>query len=95
MLDGLSVSNPGFGLVGTALSTEFIKEVNVVTAGYMPEYGRATGGMINVVTESGSNQYKASRVELLLPRRAGGRVYRTMFPVGQTVLVEPAAGVHR
>ena len=91
MLDGLSVSNPGFGLVGTALSTEFIKEVNVVTAGYMPEFGRATGGMITVVTESGSNQYKAGVWTFFSPGALEGDS-TTVFPVGQTVLVEPQLG---
>ena len=91
MLDGLSVSNPGFGLVGTALSTEFIKEVNVVTAGYMPEYGRATGGMITVVTESGSNQYKAGVWSFFSPGALEGQA-TTVFPIGQTVLVEPQLG---
>ena len=59
-VDGLSVGNPGKGTLGTTLSTEFVQEVNVVSAGYMPEYGRATGGMLNVVTKSGSNNFHGS-----------------------------------
>jgi len=55
-VDGLSVGNPGKGTVGTQLSTEFVEEVNVVQAGYMPEFGRATGGVLNVVTKQGSNE---------------------------------------
>jgi hypothetical protein len=57
VIDGLSVSNPGFGIIGTPLSTEFVKEINVVTGGYMPEYGRTMGGVLNVVTKSGSNDF--------------------------------------
>jgi outer membrane receptor protein involved in Fe transport len=57
VLDGMSVNNPAFGVIGTPLSMEFIKEVNVISGGYMPEYGRATGGMLNVVTKSGSNEF--------------------------------------
>ncbi|HMI82451.1 MAG TPA: TonB-dependent receptor [Polyangiaceae bacterium] len=57
VLDGMSVNNPAFGTVGTPLSMEFIKEVNVISGGYMPEYGRATGGVLNVVTKSGSNEF--------------------------------------
>src|SRR5262249_1729176 len=57
VIDGLSVSNPGFGVVGTPLSTEFVKETNVISGGYMPEYGRTMGGVLNVVTKSGSNEY--------------------------------------
>ena len=50
VLDGMSVNNPAYGIVGAPLSMEFIKEVNVVAGGYMPEYGRATGGVLTVVT---------------------------------------------
>jgi hypothetical protein len=56
-VDGLSVSDPGFGLNGTALTVEFIQEVRVEAGGYMPEFGRATGGIINAVTKSGSNEF--------------------------------------
>jgi hypothetical protein len=56
-VDGLSIGNPGKGVLGTQLSTEFVEEVNVVTAGYMPEFGRSSGGILNVVTKSGSNEF--------------------------------------
>jgi hypothetical protein len=56
-VDGLSVNDPGFGLNGTGLSIEFLEDVRVETGGYMPEYGRATGGIINAVTKSGSNEF--------------------------------------
>ncbi|HKO56703.1 MAG TPA: hypothetical protein VJ276_12570, partial [Thermoanaerobaculia bacterium] len=35
---------------------EFIREVEVKTGGYEAEYGRSTGGIINVITKSGGNQ---------------------------------------
>ncbi|WP_437781553.1 TonB-dependent receptor [Sorangium sp. So ce1097] len=60
VIDGLSVNNPGFGILGTPLSVEFIDEVNVITGGYMPEYGRSTGGYYNVATKSGSNEFHGS-----------------------------------
>ncbi len=60
VIDGISVNNPGFGVLGTPLSIEFVDEVNVITGGYMPEYGRATGGYYNVVTKSGSNELHGS-----------------------------------
>ncbi|MBF5044575.1 TonB-dependent receptor [Aggregicoccus sp. 17bor-14] len=60
VIDGLSVNDPGFGVLGTPLSVEFIQDVNVITGGYMPEYGRATGGVLNAVTKSGSNEFHGS-----------------------------------
>lgn len=56
-VDGLSVSDPGFGLVGTPLTVEFVQEVRVESGGYMPEFGRATGGIVNAVTKTGSNEF--------------------------------------
>jgi hypothetical protein len=39
---------------------EAVQEVQVLTANYMPEYGRASGGQIRFVTKSGSNRYSGS-----------------------------------
>jgi hypothetical protein len=60
VIDGLTTNNPGFADNGSPLSIEFVKEVNVITGGYMPEYGRSTGGILNVVTKSGSNEFRGS-----------------------------------
>ncbi|WP_394842581.1 TonB-dependent receptor [Pendulispora brunnea] len=56
-IDGVRTNSAKFGINGSPLSIEFIKEVNVLSGGYMPEYGRSTGGILNVVTKSGSNEY--------------------------------------
>src|SRR6266511_3585538 len=37
-----------------------VQEVQVLTANYMPEYGRASGGQIRFVTKGGSNRYSGS-----------------------------------
>ena len=60
VIDGLSVNDPAFAVNGTPLSIEFIQEMNVITGGYMPEYGRTTGGFLNVLTQSGSNEFHGS-----------------------------------
>jgi TonB dependent receptor/Carboxypeptidase regulatory-like domain len=60
VIDGMSVNNPANGIIGAPLSVEFVKEVSIITGGYMPEYGRATGGILNVVTKSGSNEFHGS-----------------------------------
>lgn len=57
LVDGLSVGNPGNGTIGTPLSTEFVQETNIITGGYMPEYGRSTGGVLSAVTKTGSNEF--------------------------------------
>ncbi|WP_437677616.1 TonB-dependent receptor [Sorangium sp. So ce131] len=67
VIDGLSVNNPGFGILGTPLSVEFVDEVNVITGGYMPEYGRSTGGYYNVATKSGSNEFHGAAFFSITP----------------------------
>jgi outer membrane receptor protein involved in Fe transport len=67
LVDGLSVGNPSLGILGTPLSVEFIQEVNVITGGFMPEYGRATGGVFTVETKSGSNEFHGSVFGNLTP----------------------------
>src|SRR5439155_17986292 len=39
------------------LNFEFIQEMQVKTGGYEAEFGRSTGGIINVITKSGGNQF--------------------------------------
>ena len=36
---------------------DFVHEVQVKSSGYAAEFGGATGGVINVLTKSGSNQF--------------------------------------
>lgn len=55
-VDGVNTTNAEYGFQGKELNFEFIDAVEVKTGGYEAEYGRATGGIINVVTKSGSNE---------------------------------------
>ena len=57
LIDGVNSTNPAFGLLGTQLTLEFVGETELITGGYNAEYGRATGGVVNVITKSGSNQF--------------------------------------
>ena len=78
VIDGLSVNDPAFGVLGTPLSVEFVQDVNVITGGYMPEYGRATGGVLTAVTELGLQRVPRQRVRQLDPGlRRGCRASRS------------------
>jgi outer membrane receptor protein involved in Fe transport len=57
IIDGLSATDPRFGTSGTNVTMNFVQEVQVMTGGYNAEYGRATGGVFNVVTKSGGNEF--------------------------------------
>jgi hypothetical protein len=59
-IDGVNTTGLTFGTVGSPVINDFIQEIQVVTGGYNAEYGRATGGVVNVVTKTGSNELKGS-----------------------------------
>ncbi len=74
LIDGLSVNDPGYGSLGSPLSLDFIQEVNIISGGYMPEFGRATGGIYDVVTKSGSNEFHGSVFSYYSPGALDGNV---------------------
>lgn len=84
LIDGLSVRDPQRGLLGTPLSAEFIKEVNVTTGGLMPEYGRVTGGVLDAVTKSGSNELHGSVFSSITPGALEGP-RQSVKQEGQTI----------
>src|SRR5215208_2324471 len=58
IIDGLSTTDARYGTSGTNLTMNFVEEVQVMTGGYSAEFGRSTGGVFNVITKSGSNQFR-------------------------------------
>jgi outer membrane receptor protein involved in Fe transport len=56
-LNGLNITNFDNYIGGSRVPFEFYKSVEVKTGGYSAEYGRATGGIINAVSKSGSNDF--------------------------------------
>ena len=63
VIDGADTTNNFFGENFGSLETknltvpvEAVGEFQVVTNGFAPEFGRATGGLLNVVTKSGTNE---------------------------------------
>jgi outer membrane receptor protein involved in Fe transport len=57
MIDGVNTTNVIRGFQGKAINPETMQEVEIKTGGYQAEYGRALGGVINVVTKSGGNEF--------------------------------------
>lgn len=56
-LDGMNISRGRFGIGNSELPYNFIREVQVKTGGYEAEFGRATGGIVDVITRSGGNRF--------------------------------------
>lgn len=57
ILDGVNTTDPAFGGAGANLPFEFVQEVEVKTGAFGAEYGKSTGGVFNVITKSGSNEF--------------------------------------
>ncbi len=57
LIDGLSVRDPAVKSTGTPLNYDAIEEIQIITDGFSPEYGRSLGGTVNVVTKSGGNDF--------------------------------------
>ena len=66
-VDGVNTTGLQYGTSGSAVINDFIEEIEVITGGYNAEYGRATGGVINVVTRSGTNELAGSVFTYISP----------------------------
>jgi hypothetical protein len=58
IIDGLSANDDAADLAGTFYSQEVIREFQVITSGGMTEFGRASGGVVNIITQSGTNDWR-------------------------------------
>jgi outer membrane receptor protein involved in Fe transport len=67
LVDGVDITGLTFGDVGTPLLTDFIHEIQVVSGGYNAEYGRSTGGVVNIVTRSGTDELRGSVFGVVTP----------------------------
>ena len=57
IIDGIDTSNAMTGLPQQKLSVDDVEEVQIKSSGYAAEYGGSTGGVVNVLTRSGTNTW--------------------------------------
>ena len=65
---GLGIFSRVYGSVGTGINLSFVKEVEVKTGGYEPQYGKTTGGIVQIVTKSGSRSYHGAISAFIQPQ---------------------------
>jgi Carboxypeptidase regulatory-like domain/TonB dependent receptor len=56
-VDGADATDNAVNGVRSTVSQEAVQEFQIITNGYAPEYGRAAGGVVNIITRSGSNDF--------------------------------------
>ncbi len=60
LVDGVDVNDNLFGVANSLYVADAIQETQVLTSGISAEYGRFSGGVINVITRSGGNDFSGS-----------------------------------
>ncbi|MEP6922419.1 MAG: carboxypeptidase regulatory-like domain-containing protein [bacterium] len=63
LLDGVDNNNVYYASLGQNIPLDAVGEFRVVTSNFSAEYGRASGGIVNVMTRAGSNAWHGSGFE--------------------------------
>lgn len=68
MVNGVNVQDPIFGTANNLFVEDAIQETQIMTSGITAEYGHFSGGVMNVITKSGGNDFSGSlRADLTKP----------------------------
>ena len=81
IIDGIETTNVLNGVSGKDLLADFVEEVQVKSTGYPAEYGGSTGGVINVLTKSGTNAYSGTLVGIYQGSKTAGAPNQTLRAV--------------
>lgn len=94
VIDGVNVSNTGYGAIGsysivfgslgTGIPFDFAKEIQVKTGGYEAEFGQSMGGVVSIVTKSGTNDLRGSLFGYARPEGLEG-TWKTVQTANGTV----------
>jgi len=93
--DGVSITDGGFGGIGvysriygslsSGINLSFVKEVQVKSGGFEAQYGKSTGGIVQIVTKTGSNQFHGSLGGFFAPQgMEAQRVFSDDYGLGGT-----------
>lgn len=78
-LDGVSLNDYANGapgsVLGGSLGVDAIQEFSVITSNYSADYGKTSGGVVNAITRSGTNQIHGSAYEFLRNSKLDAKNY--------------------
>ena len=72
-VDGADFTDNSVNAARTTVSQEAVQEYQVATNSYAPEFGRAIGGIVNVVTKRGGNDFNGNAFYYIRDRRIQAR----------------------
>ena len=84
-VDGADAINTATGSQRSTPSQEAVSEFRVVNNGFGAEYGRALGGIVNIVTKSGTNSLHGSAYDYLQNNATDARSLLQPAPQGDTL----------
>jgi outer membrane receptor protein involved in Fe transport len=90
-VDGLDNNDTTLGSVAATFSQDAVREFQVVAHSYTAEFGKATGGVVNIVTKSGTNRPAGGVFFFFRDEALNAREYFERFaPDGTAIAVEKA-----
>ncbi len=89
---GIGVWSYNYGSLGSGINLTFIQEVQVKTGAFEPKYGKADGGVIQIVTKSGGTRITA-RSRLILHHKDFLPALQTQTPSGRVQVFPPHSSV--
>ena len=90
-VDGLNNNDMTLGSVRATFSQEAVQEFQVLTNSYTAEFGNATGGVLNIVTKSGTNQLSGNVFGFVRDDAMNAKGhFEKVDPLGQPVNLEKA-----
>lgn len=101
IVNGVNITNQGYGSsgsysivygsLGSGVNFDFIDAVQVKSAGFEAEYGEATGGIINVTTKRGTNDFHGSIFGNLSPEVLESERRQRYFTTGNAIIGKDAS----
>jgi hypothetical protein len=91
MVDGVDNNDSVVGAVRATFSQEAIQEFQVLTNSYSAEFGKASGGVVNIITRSGTNESHGDAFEFFRNKSLNAKSHFERFDVfGNSISQEKA-----
>ena len=75
LLDGSANNDEFSATVGQAVPLDSVQEFSVITSNFSAQFGRATGGVVNVATKSGTNDFHGTVYEFFRSDKLSTNTY--------------------